>query len=384
MPASAPGRLTPDGRIQPVAGVNGQSAPYREAADGSRRTRKKSLIDDIDRGIVHALRIDGRVPFNRIASALGVSAQTVARRYARLRTDASLRVVGLVNPDRAGEARWLLRLSTSPGAAQDIALSLAQRTDTSWVRLASGGTEIFAIIHTTPDNASHHPLLLRDIPRSHSVTAVSAHHLLHTYLGGPVAWHGHTAVLNGEQQQQLALHAGGNGKSYQADRTVIKDTDSELLQALQSDGRAALADLAAVTGWSQATVARRISALQGSSAVFFDIEIDDAVFGITTQALLWASVPPAHLEEVAVTLAKHEELAFVAATTGPTNLVAHILCTDPAELHYYLTHRLGPLDAIRSLETAPVLQTVKAASPILPARRRPRVGPLGAVLPGAL
>lgn len=74
-------------------------------------------------------------------------------------------------------------------------------------------------------------------------------------------------------------------------------------------------------------------------------------------------VRPAQLDAVATTLAQHEELAVVAATTGTTNLVAHALCADPAHLHHYLTHRLGALDAIHTLETTPVLHTLKAVGP---------------------
>lgn len=69
---------------------------------------------------------------------------------------------------------------------------------------------------------------------------------------------------------------------------------------------------------------------------------------------------PAHLDEVATTLAGHDELAFVAHTTGPTNLVAHALCRNTAALYHYLTHGLGSVKAIRTLETAPVLKTLKA------------------------
>ncbi|WP_265566626.1 Lrp/AsnC ligand binding domain-containing protein [Streptomyces hygroscopicus] len=78
------------------------------------------------------------------------------------------------------------------------------------------------------------------------------------------------------------------------------------------------------------------------------------------------SVAPAHLDEVARALADHDELAFVAATTGTTNLVAQALCPDPSALHDYLTRRPGALDAIRTLESAPVLRTVKAAGPLGP------------------
>ncbi|MGY4103028.1 Lrp/AsnC ligand binding domain-containing protein [Nocardia sp. R16R-3T] len=79
---------------------------------------------------------------------------------------------------------------------------------------------------------------------------------------------------------------------------------------------------------------------------------------------------PSHLDHVATALAEHDELAFVAATTGPTNLVAQAMCSDPEELHHYLTHRLGAFEAIHSLATAPVLATVKAVSRQEPGRSR--------------
>jgi hypothetical protein len=51
----------------------------------------------------------------------------------------------------------------------------------------------------------------------------------------------------------------------------------------------------------------------------------------------------------------------VAATTGPTNLVAHALCRGAEALHHYLTRRVA-WDAVTRIETAPVLRTYKAAA----------------------
>ncbi|MGO4752694.1 Lrp/AsnC family transcriptional regulator, partial [Streptomyces sp. 2MCAF27] len=48
-------------------------------------------LDDIDRGLVHALQIDGRAPLRTLGEALGVSENTVARRYRRLRSAGVLR-----------------------------------------------------------------------------------------------------------------------------------------------------------------------------------------------------------------------------------------------------------------------------------------------------
>ncbi len=327
-------------------------------------------LDELDRGILHALRVDGRAPFSRIAEVLNVSTQTVARRYGRLSSEASLRVVGVVNAHWAGQAKWMIRLTASPHAAQDLAQGLARRTDTTWVRLMSGGTEIFLVMNSRNNTVGHHSLLFREIPRVASITGVSAHHLLHTYLGGPTAWQGHTTALTREQQRQLRHRADSSDEVAQPnDRTSLTETDWQLLAALQRNGRVSYAELAAATGLSSSTVTRRLAALRAGGALGFDVEIDERVFGVTTQALLWASVVPSHLNDVARTLIQHRELAFVASTTGTTNLVALVLCRNPAELHDYLTRRLSALDAIRTLETSPVLKTLKACSPFLLAQQ---------------
>jgi DNA-binding Lrp family transcriptional regulator len=317
------------------------------------------MLDDLDRSLIHALHIDGRAAFSRIGAILGVSTQTVVRRYRRLSDAASLRVVGLADPQQAGKSQWLARLTASPHVAQDLAHALARRSDTSWVKLASGGTEICAIVCTDNSDASGPAFLLHDLPRTASITAVSAHYLLHTYLGGPTAWSGRVMALSEKQRRELEP-PGRSGR--QVAGPLLADTDQDLLAALWRDGRASHAELAAATGWSPAAVARRLTELRASGALFFDIEINDAMLGVTTQALLWMTVMPARLDEVAAAMARHDELAFVAATTGPTNLVAHALCADPGDLHDYLIRRLGALHAIRAIETAPVLRTVKATA----------------------
>ncbi|MFI7132667.1 Lrp/AsnC family transcriptional regulator [Nonomuraea sp. NPDC050153] len=319
------------------------------------------MLDDLDRSVIHALHIDGRAPFSGIGRVLGVSTQTVARRYQRLRANASLRVVGLPDPRRVGSSQWVVRLTTSPATTRTLAHALARRPDTSWIKLLSGGTEIFAMIHV-PHGVDDPPsMLLHDLPRKAGITAVSAQYLLHPYRGGPTAWRGIAQTLDDRQRQQLApAHATPPGR-LSPDRA-----DQDLLDALRHDGRASYADLARATGWSEATVARRLTDLRAHGTIFFDVEIDPVLLGVATQAVLWMAIAPAHLDHVATALAGHDELAAVAHTTGPTNLLAHALCSGTDHLHRYITHRLGALAEIRTIETAPVLQTLKHAGPFRP------------------
>jgi DNA-binding Lrp family transcriptional regulator len=322
-------------------------------------------LDDLDRGLIHALQVEARAPFTLIAEVLGSSTQTVVRRYRRLYAQAGLRVVTLPDLRSAGTHQWFVRLTAATRNAHDIAVALARRPDTSWVRLTSGGTEIVAIIHTAPSGPDAHALLLRDIPRTAGITSVSAHYLLHTYLGGPTAWRGRVNVLNEDQQARLRAERDTTGVGERAAQPgeepyLLTDADRVLLDALREDARVSYAELASVTGTTASTVARRLAELRSRGALFFDVDVDPALVGITVSALLWMQVAPAHLDTVATALAGHEELAVVAATTGPTNLVAQALCRDAEALHSYLTRRVA-WEAVTRLETAPVLRTYKAA-----------------------
>jgi DNA-binding Lrp family transcriptional regulator len=319
------------------------------------------VLDELDRALVHALHLDGRAPFARIAQVLGVSTQTVTRRYQRLRRDAGLRVVALPGLDRPGATRWLVRLTAAPATAGELARSLARRTDTSWVRLTSGGTEIVTMVDAVHanDGSGAPSLLLHDLPRTSSVTAVSAHALLHVYRGGPSAWPGRAQALTPEQQRQLRPPE----PAHTANEHLRAPDEQRMITVLRRDARAGYAELASACGQTPATAARHLARLRAGGAIFFDVDIDDSHLGIGTRALLWLTVAPAYAERAGTALATHSELAFVVATTGTTNIVAQALTPDPAALHGYLTGPLAALPGVHTVESAPVLLTLKGAGP---------------------
>ena len=60
-----------------------------------------TMLDAIDRQIVHIMTIEPRASFRTIAEVTGISDQTAARRYRKLSESAGLRVLGVVNGPRA-------------------------------------------------------------------------------------------------------------------------------------------------------------------------------------------------------------------------------------------------------------------------------------------
>jgi DNA-binding Lrp family transcriptional regulator len=334
---------------------------------------KAFSLDQLDKQIIHALVIDGRVPFSRIAAVVGVSEQTVARRYRRMHAAGTIRVAGVPDTQRMGGSEWLVRLQCVPDAAAAVADALARRPDTFWVQVTSGGTEILCVVK--PTDGAPHDLLLRQLPASRRIVAMSAHSMLHMFRGGAEHWPWATMALTAGQSAALAAPLSSSaGHAARDTAAAIGPGDRVLLAELARDGRASYADLAQATHWHESTVRRRVEDLRATGVLYLDVDVDEAAFGITTRAHLWMSVAPARLVAVGEAMARHPEIPFVAATTGSSNLMASVLCRDDQALYRYLTERIASLDGVTALEVAPILRTAKRTAAVPPARM-----PAGAV-----
>lgn len=308
------------------------------------------VYDALDLQVIHALTLDGRAPFSKIGEVLGVSDQTVARRYAHLRSTNRARVTCRLDPERVGEELWFVRVRCTPSAARTIGGVLARRSDTSWVKLTSGGTEIVATVRV-PASRDDKPLLLEQLPRTPQVLDFSANCLLHIFVGEP---QGLVHALSPSQVSQLHRPPAAA-----ADHVVLDDDDRQLVSVLRRDARMDFAALAQATGRSSTTLRRRLADLRASGALYFYVDIDFRDLGRRSQTMLWLSVAPDQMLAAAEALSTHPEVPFIAATTGPTNLYAVVIVPDSAALFTYLTTRVAELPAVQHMESAPVIQTLK-------------------------
>ncbi|WP_454051519.1 Lrp/AsnC family transcriptional regulator [Cellulomonas sp. Marseille-Q8402] len=315
------------------------------------------MLDTLDRQVLHALQSAPRVPFRRLAEVLGVSEQTVARRYRALLRTGAVRVVGVVDPAAQGLAEWITRIRCRPDRVGPLADALVRREEIAYAHVASGGSEITCIVRA-PLGAAPEEGLLGQLPRHASVLDVSIDLLLHIFGGGrPTGWTGYGDLLTPEQLAALV----DDDAAEPGPPVAVSPDDAPLLTTLAADGRASLADLASATGWSPGRVARRMAALERAGALDYRVDLLPEALDRPLAATLWLRVAPAHLDRVGTQVAAHDEVAFAAATSGRNNIMATVWCRDPHDLYRYLARSVADTPGIDGYEVSIRARRLKQA-----------------------
>jgi DNA-binding Lrp family transcriptional regulator len=320
-------------------------------------------LDRLDEQIVRGLQLSPRVPFRRVAEALEVSEQTVARRYRALQRSGVLRVIAIVDPTALGESDWFVRVKTRPEATLDLGRAVAQRPDIAWVSVSAGGSELVCAVRSHSQEQRER-LLLDRLPRSAAVLDLSASVILRRFLGGSASdWLGLQHVLTDEQQ----AHIAGDAEPRREPRpgAVLTPSDYAMLNILATDGRAPIGALARAADSSPGRAGRRLEALLGTGVVYLDVDLAAAALGYPTSAYLWLTVPPSRLQDTCAALSAHPETPFVAAISGRANIVASVTCRSLSDLYRYVTERVGPLDGVQSFEVSPILRRLKQAGTLV-------------------
>ncbi|MEV0283646.1 AsnC family transcriptional regulator [Kribbella sp. NPDC050820] len=316
-------------------------------------------LDEDDRRVLHALQLDGRASFARIAAVLGMSERAVSRRYHRLRSRLALRVVGISRRDPRDQEEWFLRMTAPSTSIDGVARALADRDDTSWIASLAGDGGLSCILRTltsTGDGAG----AVEQFRRSTGIATVTAQRLL-APIAGIGGWPGRLEALTVDEREALTpdrhtspSHVGVPGAA-----------DARLLRLLTADGRLSVTSLARESGMPESTVRRRITEFTGSGMLMFEIEVDPKLYGRQVDVICWMEVRPASLGDVAGILGSHSEVAFASTTTGTTSILAFLELADADDLHRYLTERIGALPGVHRVQTEVVARWIKRAGPVV-------------------
>lgn len=260
-------------------------------------------LDAVDKQLLWLRDLDPTAPLGRLATDLGLSPRTVQRRLRRLQAGGVLRILGRTLPGFGGRLAWLVRARGHPNAIAELAAQLRDRPHARWVRHSSDGGELISGLVTAPGRKDTTVDLLHQHPGLHEVRT---HELLEV-------WGRNTAAVTTPGRD-------------------LDTVDRRIMALLESDGRMDNSAIAEALALDRSTVSRRRRHLLDDGIMYFEADIHPRALGDGGDVFCWVSMVPGSIRQLATRLRSLREVRFVAATTGTSNLAAHIVLPAGASI----------------------------------------------------
>jgi Lrp/AsnC family transcriptional regulator, regulator for asnA, asnC and gidA len=110
------------------------------------------VLDDVSRAIIEQLQEDGRRPYARIATAVGLSEAAVRQRVQRLLDAGIIQIVGVTDPMQVGFSRQAMVGVRTRGDTRKVADSLAAFDEVDYVVVTAGSLDVLVEIVCEDDD----------------------------------------------------------------------------------------------------------------------------------------------------------------------------------------------------------------------------------------
>ena len=137
---------------------------------GGRRTPRPSRatlpppLDEIDKAIIRALQVDGRMSYAKLGPEVGLSQAAVRQRVQRLTESGTMQVVAVTDPLSVGFTVQAMIGVRADGDLRALAASLAALAEIDYVVVTSGGFDL--LLEVVCEDNDHLMVLLNDVVRA--------------------------------------------------------------------------------------------------------------------------------------------------------------------------------------------------------------------------
>jgi Lrp/AsnC family transcriptional regulator for asnA, asnC and gidA len=115
--------------------------------------RSPNVLDDVDRAIIERLQADGRAPYTRLATAVGLSEAAVRQRVQRLLDAGVMQVVAVTNPLSVGYRRMAMIGVRTEGPSDGIAATLQAMPDIDYLVVTAGSFDLLCEVVVSDDRS---------------------------------------------------------------------------------------------------------------------------------------------------------------------------------------------------------------------------------------
>lgn len=235
-------------------------------------------LDELDLAIVHALQIDARAPWTRVAAAVGADAATVARHWQALREESLAWLTAWPTPERWSTTTDVAVALLDADAADETIDAVVRQPWVLSVDATSAG--LLTLVAASGGLAA-----LEERMRSLAAVGASARRMdvAAAIVTEDSGWR--LRVLS--RQQQRVLREGAPAAATDEPRPPRADVVAEIADALDDDPRMPAASLAQRLGVSEATARRAVDRALAAGHLRLGCDLAMPAAGFRRGAILW-------------------------------------------------------------------------------------------------
>jgi len=142
-------------------------------------------------------------------------------------------------------------------------------------------------------------------------------------------------------------------------KVQLDDTDINIIQLLQYDGRLPFTKIAAELGITEGTVRRRAKRLTESGVLQVSAVVDPQHLGLNAAGMIGITVQTGHVDAVAEQLVQFPEISYLFMASGEFDLFAEIMCRDTEHFVSFLNQTLQQVSGVERTQTFMILKMYK-------------------------
>jgi DNA-binding Lrp family transcriptional regulator len=320
--------------------------------NGAEPSGRVEPLDALNQRIVAALQISPRATWRQIAAAVDSSETTVKRRAERMLEAGILRIT-LMEAAVPGFP-VLLQLNCELSRGMDVARALAARDDIRFVSLVTGQVDVVAEM-IVPSNRRLAEIIITELPTIPGILGTTTETVLRTF---KTSYDWSSDVLG----PGTTLLEPPVDPFQRAPRAVVQDHISRrIIAALRENGRLSYTELAARSGITESTARYRTEQLLEGGVVQPVTLVNPHLLDFDFELLLWLRVDLVKREEIAAALIARREVRYLSVTSGYSDMVCEVILRSQADVYDFSSEVLGTLPAIRHVNMASELLTLKRA-----------------------
>ena len=304
------------------------------------------MVDDLDIRIAEALQTDARQSRKQLAKQLGVSANTIRRRMAKLIRQQVIRIVALPNPVTALHRVWVtIGLTVSSGYYDQVVAELLNHRECTMVMMCLGRFDIMISVRLKSNEELAEFLtvkLLRIKGITHSETMLIA---------VPRRYYDFFWLTVNNQVRPAEKKMVGYSKGARESEVTLDDLDESIVEELNVDATVTSRQLAEQLGVSPSTIRTRLYRLVARNAVKIIALVNPFALGYAVWANIGIKVVPGWAEQVVDALLQYPSCYFSGVVLGRFDVLAGVRFKSSEELAEFINVDLPKNKGIIEIET---------------------------------